>query len=449
MVQTGNEVAIAFGIVMLAGASTMAGAAFVFFPSIVKLASRRVLAGSLGLSSGVMIYISFVEILQASLEKFIEGGKDYDTALVFVTVGFFGGILIMIVIDKIVHFLSGDTHHGHYHSDQNAHSKVDDAPPQEINMHSSTSSLNAIAHCLGCVEDPVKELEKWHKVAEKELNKELVIDPLDRDGHAENCCDHYCEKGVNEQDTIESYCENGNGACQEVFAENSVSELPEACLDLENRRDCADTHSHSQEKKKKVHENPHEKKKLKHSGIKTAIAIAIHNFPEGLAVFATSLDDPRIGGVLAFAIAIHNIPEGLCVALPIYYGTGKRCKAFLLAALSGLSEPLGAFLGWLFLSEYFSDYAYAILYAIVAGMMVMICVKELLPTAHRFDPCDTVISYSFVVGMLIIATSIALFHMFSDQHNHDVHESHSEESTSSVLDHGIDDGDHIGHNRSF
>jgi ZIP family zinc transporter len=152
-----------------------------------------------------------------------------------------------------------------------------------------------------------------------------------------------------------------------------------------------------------------ENDKLMRMSINTAVAIGLHNFPEGLATFVAALNDPRVGGVLAIAIAIHNIPEGLCVAMPVYYATGNRWKAFGWAVLSGASEPLAALLGWAVLANSFSDDMYAILFGLVAGMMVIISVRELLPTAHRYDPEDTVVTYSFMVGMAIMALSLVLF----------------------------------------
>merc|ERR1712238_69764 len=122
----------------------------------------------------------------------------------------------------------------------------------------------------------------------------------------------------------------------------------------------------------------------------------------------------RIKGLLqwantAIAIGIHNIPEGLCVALPIYYATGNRMKAFSWALLSGASEPVAALLGWAVLAQSFSDTLYAVLFGLVGGMMVIISVRELLPTAHRYDPEDTVVTISFILGMFIMALSLVLF----------------------------------------
>merc|ERR1711957_255793 len=102
-----------------------------------------------------------------------------------------------------------------------------------------------------------------------------------------------------------------------------------------------------------------ERQRLQSMGLKTALAIGLHNFPEGLATFVATLNEPRVGAVLAIAIGIHNIPEGLCVALPIYYATGDRKKAFLWGVLSGVSEPVAALLGWAVLATSFSQSMYA------------------------------------------------------------------------------------------
>lgn len=122
-----------------------------------------------------------------------------------------------------------------------------------------------------------------------------------------------------------------------------------------------------------------------------------------------ALSDPKVGAVLAIAIAIHNIPEGLCVAMPVYYATGNRIRAFLWAVLSGVSEPIAALLGWAVLANSFSDELYGVLFGMVSGMMVIISVRELLPTAHRYDPEDSVVTNAFMFGMAIMALSLALF----------------------------------------
>jgi len=139
----------------------------------------------------------------------------------------------------------------------------------------------------------------------------------------------------------------------------------------------------------------------------TAMAIAIHNFPEGLATFMASLQDPALGIAIAIAIAIHNIPEGIAVAVPIYYATGSRRKAFGYSFLSGVSEPVGAAVGYLILLPFLSDLVFGILFAIVAGIMVFISLDELLPSAREYGEHHYSIG-GLVSGMAVMAVSLVL-----------------------------------------
>jgi len=164
-------------------------------------------------------------------------------------------------------------------------------------------------------------------------------------------------------------------------------------------------------------ENPHhykqfnDKKKidkrLMRVGILTALAIAIHNFPEGLAIFGSTLVNVELGVLIAFAIAIHNIPEGISVSIPIFYATGDKKKAFLYSFLSGFSEPIGAFVGFLILLPFLSDWLLSFLLAFVAGIMVYISADELLPTAHEYGHGHCVI-LGLIIGMFIMALSLLM-----------------------------------------
>jgi len=127
------------------------------------------------------------------------------------------------------------------------------------------------------------------------------------------------------------------------------------------------------------------RRKLKRVGILAAIAIAFHNFPEGLATFMTGLKSISLSIPIAIAIALHNIPEGISVALPIYNATGKKRKAFFWASLSGMAEPLGAILGFLILKDYLNDVTFGILFALIAGIMIYLSLDELLPLANEYD----------------------------------------------------------------
>lgn len=148
--------------------------------------------------------------------------------------------------------------------------------------------------------------------------------------------------------------------------------------------------------------------KLARMGLLSALAIAIHNFPEGIATFAATLKDPKLGIAIAIAVAIHNIPEGIAVSIPVYYATGSRKKAFCLSFLSGLSEPVGAAIGYLILMPFVNDAALGILFAAVAGIMVFISLDELLPTSREYGKAHLSI-YGLVAGMMVMAVSLLLF----------------------------------------
>ncbi len=148
--------------------------------------------------------------------------------------------------------------------------------------------------------------------------------------------------------------------------------------------------------------------KLYRMGVFTALAIAIHNFPEGLATFAAGLTDPTIAIPIAVAIAIHNIPEGIAVSVPISYATGSRKKAFFLSFLSGLAEPIGAVAGYFLLRNIFNDTVFGVLFGIVAGIMVFISLDELLPTAREYGEHHLAI-YGLITGMAVMAISLLLF----------------------------------------
>ena len=148
-------------------------------------------------------------------------------------------------------------------------------------------------------------------------------------------------------------------------------------------------------------------------GLFTALAIAIHNFPEGLATFLAALDDPSVGVAIAIAIALHNIPEGISVSVPIFYATGDRRRAFLYSALSGLAEPAGAVIAYAGLRLFLSDSGgippqlMGVLFGGVAGIMVYISLDELLPASRAYSKGhDSLLG--LVAGMVMMALSLLL-----------------------------------------
>ncbi|EAJ8190563.1 zinc transporter ZupT [Campylobacter jejuni] len=285
---TFEQIFIAMLLTLFAGFSTAIGSIIAFFS---RKDDLRVLSLGLGFSAGVMIYISFMEILPTALKDFKNYYNSHWAELLGLAC-FFGGILISLLIDKLI--------------------------PEDVNPH-----------------EPKEDLS------------ELKICPLP-------------QKGQNPPKF------------------------------------------HPGEKLHQINT-----KALKRTGIFTALAIAIHNFPEGFATFISSLDNLTLGIAIAIAVAIHNIPEGLAVSLPIYHATGDKKKAFIYSALSGFAEPLGAFVGALILLPFIGDLTLAISFAVIAGIMVFISLDELLPAAKTYDKAHDSL-YGLIVGMAIMALSLNL-----------------------------------------
>lgn len=266
----------AFSLTLVAGLATGLGS---FVALLVKKDSTRFLAVALGLSAGVMIYVSFTELLPEAQNSLHEAfGVGFGNVVFLLS--FFGGMLLIALIDKLV---------------------PDDVNPHEVLHHPSKTT---------------KELATSGRIG----------------------------------------------------------------------RDHATLHR---------------------TGILTAMAIGIHNFPEGMATFAAALENPSLGVAIAAAIAIHNIPEGIAIAVPIYFATGSRKSAFTHSFLSGLAEPLGAIVGMTLLMPFMGPGIFGILFAMVAGIMVFISFDELLPSAEKYGAHHLSI-YGLIAGMAIMAISMML-----------------------------------------
>jgi len=279
---TTTEILIAFGLTIFAGLATGVGSAIAFFA---KRTNYRFLSLATGFSAGVMLYVSFVEILVKARDSL---GEQYGPSGGYwaAIASFFGGIVFIGVIDRLI--------------------------PKAENPH-----------------------EVRDRGAVDQLHVPGATPPAEIPGH--------------------------------------------------------EGHHHG----------------LLRMGLFTALAIAIHNFPEGLATFLAALDDPSVGLAIAIAIAIHNIPEGISVSVPIFYATGSRKKAFWYSFLSGLAEPVGAAAGYLVLRTFITPQLMGILFGGVAGVMVFISLDELLPTSRAYGKGHDSL-YGLVAGMVVMAMSLLL-----------------------------------------
>jgi len=158
---------------------------------------------------------------------------------------------------------------------------------------------------------------------------------------------------------------------------------------------------------KKVEKSSKNSKKLYKLGIITMIVIILHNIPEGIVTYITTTSNIKLGLMLTIAIALHNIPEGISISIPIYYSTSSKLKAFIYTLISGLSEPIGAVICYLFLSRYINDVILGVIYSIIAGMMINISINELYTEAANYNKKDTVVY--FIIGSFIMILNHLLF----------------------------------------
>ncbi len=156
-------------------------------------------------------------------------------------------------------------------------------------------------------------------------------------------------------------------------------------------------------------DNTYQDSNLYRVGMISMIAIMLHNIPEGIATYLTSNHDLKLGITLAIALALHNIPEGISVAIPIYYSTGSKKRAFFNTLISGMSEFLGALLASIFLVGFSNDFFMGCLYAMIAGIMIHISIYELLPSSFKYKkPMQTILF--FIIGVLFMLFSSLLLH---------------------------------------
>lgn len=385
---------IGFLLVLGAGLCTGIGAAFVFSPRLIKLASRRFLAGSLGFAAGVMLYVSFVEILLKSTEAFQDSGSG-DKATLYSTLCFFGGVIFMAGIDVLIHKLEGwnEAKEQHQHSSDDEEEIVDVEKQSAEDGGDGTTTYDVSCACPANTRGST--VDRWVDKAEQELKDEEINNPTSKS----------CLRNRNRNRSNSTNSKTPSEGLVEGTPPSETVPTPSTYTVSANL-----CHSHANSQSSHTHDisSTHDKK-LVRMGMATALSIAIHNFPEGLATFVAAVDDPSVGATLAIAIAVHNIPEGLCVSIPIYYATGNRKKAFVWGLFSGLTEPIGAALGWLVLGNAMNDVVYGVMFGLVAGMMVRISLKELLPTSYRYDPEDTVVTLCVTLGMLVMAFSLVLF----------------------------------------
>lgn len=341
-----HNLAVGFAMTAGAGLATGLGAALVFVPG---FKNDIYLGISLSFAAGVMIFVSFIEIFVKSLDTFI---AHFDRDIDFNT------------------------------------TTVEDYEPSSDAYHAAMGAFFGGIALTWLLDRLIHVLRQHYTDAENPTDDENNLKPNAQFQQNFNNVDNADLSGRSNSYT---------NIMAEVGKEILANPTPET--DLEN-----DTN-----KKNDPKDDP---KSLIRMALITGVAVSLHNFPEGFATFIAAVEDPEVGASIAIAIGIHNIPEGICVAAPIYFATGNKWKAFMWGTLSGIAEPIAGGVGWIILSSRdtdLGDLTYAILFGMVAGMMVFISFSELIPTALMYDPTRKYFFGSLVAGFVVMAASLMLF----------------------------------------
>ncbi|KAK1866308.1 hypothetical protein I4F81_008828 [Pyropia yezoensis] len=415
---SGNNVGVAFGLVTASGLATSLGAAAAFWMPLPKpgATSNPWLAASLGAAAGVMVYVSFVEIFVAKSVTAFENCIDRsEVAYLYATLCFFGGVLLTIAFDRALHLFER-------WAQRRLHAKRAAATAVEGDAEgvpAPAAAAESVVVAAGAGEADVVDVAPASGgvvVATPVIHHQLPMSGVDGVEVDAEAARSRVAQGSHPSDSS-NWTDEGEGTRSSAAGEHAGASSVGLVLGLadddkarqEAMQPMADSTGHGGLLQPSLLESAKAKKDLIRMGMFAGIALAAHNFPEGLATFIAALQDPGVGVSVAVAIGIHNIPEGVAVAMPIYYATGSKPKAFFWASLSGMTELIGAALGWVVLRKVFNQLVYGILFGLISGMMVYIALKELLPTAHRYDPEDKVVTISLIGGMIIMAASLVLF----------------------------------------
>jgi len=340
----GDNVGLAFGLVAAAGMSTAIGGAVVFVLPKKNSTVNLWLASALALAAGVMIYVSFAEIFTVkAVDGFAACIPDEGLAYLYATLCFFGGIFLCWALDALIHYID-------HKLVEKMKRKEAEAQDEEQDLKDSLGEEDGeMADPLSFPSEALESAVVSMDVETPTVTQASVPDaPIDFPEEAVEASVTFSTNNVASDMPIRTSSDS-----EAIPIEAHEGEMLAALIEAENDS-----------------KTTNDRRKLARLGMFAALAIAFHNFPEGLATFVAALSEPSVGVSVAIAIGIHNIPEGMSVAVPIYYATGSKWKGFFWATLSGLTELIGALLGWLILANVFTQLVYGILFAIVAGMMV-------------------------------------------------------------------------------
>ena len=370
MVATGPDVAFAFGLSFAAGLSTCVGGIVLFFKCLLHLAKPATLGISLAVSAGVMIFISLAEIYGLSVKNFQKGFSVKNESEA-------------ISIENHNHTVMNDyvcdsTCKGHGWSAGSASFLVG-----VLIIFLLDFLVHKISPDTEEEFDP-KELDVLQRKdveSAKGVSNEYVKDPMLKGSHAEGGKLNGAIIGSSSNNIDNKAVHMGNELEDKLLHKNTTTNIA----------------------------TQKSKKQLNRMGVLTALAVGIHNIPEGVATYIAAKSGSRLGAAMAIGIALHNIPEGIAIATPVYFATESKWKAFMWTIVAGIAEPCGSILCWLVIGESLNHIAEGVIYGIVSGMMVTISFKELIPTSLKYNANINVFIASILSGIGIMVISLILF----------------------------------------
>lgn len=381
----------------------------------VNLRNTKLLAASIAASAGVMTYVSFKEIFAVKCVEAFQNSIGPKYAELAACGSFFGGMVLSAGLDWLIHRLDPEhDHHPELPTENAGEKESKNREEQEAVAHHASTRVMTLTTTAGSVggEETGVALSVLQPAQEtRELKHNAA-------GEAEVSLDVDCPISAVTL-AVEATSSTPPGPTSTAAAARSIDQV----VEIQPQTRPAPDHQHQQQTAEPPSiastsaaaaaapggELDKQRKRLARMGLITGLSIGIHNFPEGLATFVAALSNPSVGVAICVAISLHNIPEGICVATPVFFATGSRWKAFFWASVSGFSEPVGAVIGYFLLSSIFNEAVYGVLFGMVAGIMVFISFKELLPTARQYDKEDKLTTKCVVGGMFFMALSLVLF----------------------------------------
>ncbi|CAF1273900.1 unnamed protein product [Adineta ricciae] len=349
MGRTSKEITIAFALNIGAGLATCIGGLVPFSRKLISLAKPSRIGIALALSAGVMIFISLAEIFGKSDEEFQK---------------FFGKNATNIC--------------------QNLTNSCQDLQFQCANRN------------------VCNEIRTVCQTFTNETSNEFDCDKTCR-GHSKTLTTVFFLLGAALIFLLDFIVHKISPDHKHDIDIEEINHLNHQAVSIRDPEDGSNSHPNGSLHHKKAHQS------LNRTGILTALAIGLHNLPEGIATFLAASINLKTAVPLALGIALHNIPEGIAVATPVYFATQSKWKGLLYTFISALAEPLGGLICFLIISNGLNPFVNGAMFGIVVGMMVTISLKELIPTALRFCTSKGQISVSVLAGMLIMALSLIIF----------------------------------------